>query len=173
MHKALPRAGTAADGHRPMSRSLKGRPSYRRASSPSAGGRKRRGPSSRGEMQFTEYGVSGPAVFDLSRAAAAEQRPLTLRMLDLLPRLSRPRTLEAAAAAARPSAHAGADLRRICWPECSTTALGRTLLRYAGFSTDGAGWPLSSAAELAAHRCGRPRPCACPSPALWALTRRR
>ena len=33
---------------------------------------------SRGELQFTEKGVSGPAVFDLSRAAATEGGPLTL-----------------------------------------------------------------------------------------------
>ena len=34
---------------------------------------------SRGELQFTEKGVSGPAVFDLSRAAATEGGALTLR----------------------------------------------------------------------------------------------
>ena len=42
---------------------------------------------SRGEVQFTEFGVSGPAVFDLSRSAAVEKPPLTLH-IDLLPRLS-------------------------------------------------------------------------------------
>lgn len=39
---------------------------------------------SRGEVQFTEFGVSGPAVFDLSRSAAVEKPPLTLH-IDLLP----------------------------------------------------------------------------------------
>lgn len=41
-----------------------------------------------GEVQFTDFGVSGPAAFDLSRAAAAEKGELTLH-LDLLPALSR------------------------------------------------------------------------------------
>ena len=37
----------------------------------------------RGEVQFTDYGVSGPAVFDLSRAAATAED--TVLHLDLLP----------------------------------------------------------------------------------------
>ena len=37
----------------------------------------------RGEVQFTDYGVSGPAVFDLSRAASTAEG--TLLQLDLLP----------------------------------------------------------------------------------------
>ena len=43
--------------------------------------------ASRGEVQFTDFGVSGPAVFELSRAAATEKGPLTLH-IDLLPQLS-------------------------------------------------------------------------------------
>ncbi|MBQ9393294.1 MAG: aminoacetone oxidase family FAD-binding enzyme [Oscillospiraceae bacterium] len=44
-----------------------------------------------GEVLFTEYGVSGPAVFDLSRAmAGAERAELTL---DLLPELTEEETL--------------------------------------------------------------------------------
>lgn len=39
---------------------------------------------SEGEILFTEYGVSGPAVFDVSRAAATEPGPLVCR-LDFLP----------------------------------------------------------------------------------------
>ena len=39
---------------------------------------------SKGEVQFTEYGVSGPAVFELSRAAATSSGNLVLE-LDLLP----------------------------------------------------------------------------------------
>ena len=42
----------------------------------------------RGELLFTEYGVSGPAVFDLSRQAAAGGDGLTLQ-LDFLPGWSR------------------------------------------------------------------------------------
>ena len=47
----------------------------------------------RGEVQFTDFGVSGPAAFDLSRAAATEKGELTLH-LDLLPALSRQELLE-------------------------------------------------------------------------------
>ena len=45
-----------------------------------------------GEVLFTEYGVSGPAVFDLSRAVAAGGDGLTLH-LDFLPGWSREDTL--------------------------------------------------------------------------------
>ena len=41
----------------------------------------------RGEVQFTDYGVSGPVIFELSRAAVTEEGPLTLS-LDLLESLS-------------------------------------------------------------------------------------
>ena len=43
--------------------------------------------SVRGEVQFTDFGVSGPAAFDLSRTVATAGRELTLH-LDLLPDLS-------------------------------------------------------------------------------------
>ncbi len=49
---------------------------------------------SRGEVQFTEYGVSGPAIFDLSRAAATAPEGSTLHM-DLLPELTADRLLTA------------------------------------------------------------------------------
>lgn len=39
---------------------------------------------SKGEVQFTEYGVSGPAIFEISRAASCAGSSCTLR-LDLLP----------------------------------------------------------------------------------------
>jgi len=42
---------------------------------------------SAGEVQFTDYGVSGPAVFDVSRAAATAAGPVTLR-LDLMRELT-------------------------------------------------------------------------------------
>ena len=45
-----------------------------------------------GEVLFTEYGVSGPAVFDLSRAVAAGGDGLTMQ-LDFLPGWSREDTL--------------------------------------------------------------------------------
>lgn len=41
----------------------------------------------RGEVQFTEYGVSGPAIFELSRAVSVHPVPGTL-LLDLLPEVS-------------------------------------------------------------------------------------
>ena len=82
-----------------------------------------------GEVQFTEFGVSGPAVFELSRAAATEKGPLILR-IDLLPQLS--------------SSDVEAMLsRRIASMQGLTTEnllagmlhnrLGRTVLRYAGY----------------------------------------
>ena len=39
---------------------------------------------SRGEVQFTEYGLSGPAVFEISRAASTGSGPMAV-VLDLLP----------------------------------------------------------------------------------------
>ena len=47
---------------------------------------------SEGEIQFTEFGVSGPAVFEVSRAASAAEGPVTLR-LDLLRQLDAPALL--------------------------------------------------------------------------------
>ena len=41
---------------------------------------------SRGEVQFTDYGVSGPAVFDISRAAACAEGDAAV-VLDLFPEL--------------------------------------------------------------------------------------
>ncbi|MFR1423149.1 MAG: aminoacetone oxidase family FAD-binding enzyme, partial [Dysosmobacter sp.] len=85
--------------------------------------------ASRGEVQFTDFGVSGPAVFELSRAAATEKGPLTLH-IDLLPKLSTSEIEEL--------------LRRrlSSMPELTTenllagvlhNRLGRTVLRYAGY----------------------------------------
>ena len=42
-----------------------------------------------GEVQFTEYGVSGPAIFDISRAAAVSSGGILLS-LDLLPEITEP-----------------------------------------------------------------------------------
>ena len=85
--------------------------------------------ASRGEVQFTDFGVSGPAVFELSRAAATDKGPLTLH-IDLLPQLSTPEIEEL--------------LRRrlSSMPKLTTenllagvlhNRLGRTVLRYAGY----------------------------------------
>ncbi len=84
---------------------------------------------SQGEVQFTDFGVSGPAVFEISRAAAAGKGNLTLH-LDLL------RGLDAA------DTMALLRRRRAAMPHLTTenlltgilhNRLGRTLLRYAGY----------------------------------------
>lgn len=46
-----------------------------------------------GEIQFTDYGVSGPAVFDISRAVSTGGPGLTLQM-DLMPQLGEKELLE-------------------------------------------------------------------------------
>ena len=82
-----------------------------------------------GEVQFTDFGVSGPAVFEVSRAAAAGKGGLTLH-LDLLRSLN---LGETAALLRR---------RRAAMPHLTTenlltgvlhNRLGRTLVRYAGY----------------------------------------
>ena len=84
---------------------------------------------SRGEVQFTDFGVSGPAVFEVSRAAAAGKGDLAVH-LDLLRSLSREETT------------ALLRRRREAMPHLTTenlltgilhNRLGRTLLRYAGY----------------------------------------
>lgn len=82
---------------------------------------------SRGELQFTEKGVSGPAVFDLSRAAATAGGELTLRAAllpleeDELLRLLRARR------AAQPELAASELLTGMLH-----NRLGRMLVKYAG-----------------------------------------
>ena len=101
---------------------------------------------SRGEVQFTDFGVSGPAVFEVSRAAAAGKGGLTLH-LDLLRSLN---LGETAALLRR---------RRAAMPHLTTenlltgvlhNRLGRTLLRYAGFSL---ARPLGSLLQCGGVRC--------------------
>ena len=84
---------------------------------------------SRGEVQFTDFGVSGPAVFEVSRAAAAGKGGLPLH-LDLLRSLN---LGETAALLRR---------RRAAMPHLTTenlltgvlhNRLGRTLVRNAGY----------------------------------------
>ena len=97
--------------------------------------------ASQGEVQFTEFGVSGPAVFELSRTAATEEGSLTIH-LDLLPQLS--------------AVDMEAMLRQRIASMVELTAenllsgmlhnrLGRTILRYAGYSLTDPVASLSSA----------------------------
>lgn len=83
-----------------------------------------------GEVLFTEYGVSGPAVFDLSRAVAAGGDGLTLH-LDFLPGWSREDTLTwlRSQRTALSRQEAGALLTGSVHPR-----LGRMLCKAAGIS---------------------------------------
>ena len=94
---------------------------------------------SEGELQFTETGVSGPAVFDLSRAAAPGGAGLTLHIAFL------PRSTEETLALLR--------ARRAAFPLLPTgealtgmlhNRLGRMLVKYAGLD---AGKPLGKLTE--------------------------
>ena len=84
----------------------------------------------KGELLFTEYGVSGPAVFDLSRAVAAGGDGLTLH-LDFLPGWSREDTLTwlRSQRTALSRQEAGALLTGSVHPR-----LGRMLCKAAGIS---------------------------------------
>ncbi len=85
--------------------------------------------ASAGELQFTEFGVSGPVAFELSRAASVEKGSLTLH-IDLLRHLERAeiqsllhQRLSAMPALTTENLLAGMLHNR----------LGRTVLRYAGY----------------------------------------
>ncbi len=94
---------------------------------------------SRGELQFTEKGVSGPAVFDLSRAAATEGGPLTLHAA-LLP-LSEDELL---ALLRERRAAQGALAASELLTGMLHNRLGRMLVKYAGLT---AATPLSELTE--------------------------
>jgi len=92
---------------------------------------------SAGEVQFADYGVSGPAVFEISRAAAGEKGELSLH-LDLL------RSMDFA------QVQAVIEHRRQSMPALTLenlltgmvhNRLGRTVLRYAGYDLNA---PVSS-----------------------------
>lgn len=85
--------------------------------------------ASSGETQFTDFGVSGPAVFELSRAAATEKGTLTL-VIDLLPQLTAPEIAELLRQriAAMPALTTENLLAGVLH-----NRLGRTILRYAGY----------------------------------------
>ena len=82
-----------------------------------------------GEVQFTEFGVSGPAVFELSRTAATEKGALTLS-LDLMPQLS---ASDAAELLRRRTAAMQSLTMENLLAGMLHNRLGRTLLRYAGY----------------------------------------
>lgn len=95
--------------------------------------------ASRGETQFTDFGVSGPAAFEISRAAATEKGPLTLR-IDLLPQMESGdivtllhQRIDAMPELTMENLLAGVLHNR----------LGRTILRCAGFSLTDSITPLS------------------------------
>ncbi len=87
---------------------------------------------SRGEVQFTEYGVSGPAVFEISRAASVSGTGQTV-ILDLLPPMEESELAE--------FLHARAQQFPTLTLENFLTGilqnrLGRTVLRACGFTLD-------------------------------------
>ena len=102
---------------------------------------------SRGEIQFTENGLSGPAVFDLSRAAATGGEGLTVHMdllpleqADLLAMLRRRQALTPEREAAE------------LFTGMLHNRLGRMLVRYSGVS---GGATLGELSEEELLRCAR------------------
>ncbi len=81
-----------------------------------------------GEVQFTDYGVSGPVIFELSRQAATESDSLTLS-LDLLPQLSEEALVDLLAEKQR--RFPGLTLDNLLIGMLHNR-LGRTVLRYGG-----------------------------------------
>lgn len=84
---------------------------------------------SAGEVQFADYGISGPAVFEISRAVSGGQDGLTLH-LDLLRRLDFARVQ--AMLAQRCRAMPALALENLLTGTVHNR-LGRTVLRYAGY----------------------------------------
>lgn len=82
----------------------------------------------RGEVQFTDYGVSGPVIFELSRAAVTEEGPLTLS-LDLVESLSQSELVELLAE--KQQLLPGLTLENLLTGVLHNR-LGRTVLRYSG-----------------------------------------
>ncbi len=83
-----------------------------------------------GEVQFTEYGVSGPAIFELSRAVSVHPVPGTL-LLDLLPEVSEEEVL--ALLEARCAGTPGWKAEELLTGFVHNR-LGKTLLRSCGIS---------------------------------------
>lgn len=84
----------------------------------------------RGEILFTEYGVSGPAIFDLSRAVSTGGDGLLL-VLDLLPQLDMEQTLRWLCG--RQTA-LGAHEAALLLTGSVHTRLGQTVVKRAGFT---------------------------------------
>lgn len=84
----------------------------------------------RGEILFTEYGVSGPAIFDLSRAVSTGGEGLLLT-LDLLPQLDMAGTLRWLR---ERQASLGAHEAALLLTGSVHTRLGQTVVKRAGFT---------------------------------------
>ena len=85
----------------------------------------------RGEILFTEYGVSGPAIFDLSRAVSTGGEGLLLT-LDLLPQLDMAGTLRWLR---ERQASLGAHEAALLLTGSVHTRLGQTVVKRAGFTS--------------------------------------
>lgn len=83
-----------------------------------------------GEIQFTDFGVSGPAIFEISRVISTGKPPLTLH-LNLLRNLSQEEVISLLHCRRKTMPHQTLEnfLTGILH-----NRLGRTILRYAGFS---------------------------------------
>lgn len=84
---------------------------------------------SAGEVQFTEYGLSGPAIFEISRAASVNKEKRTV-VLDLMREYSLP-TIEKLISA-RISAMPGLTAENLLTGMLQNR-LGRTVVKYAGY----------------------------------------
>lgn len=88
--------------------------------------------SSNGEVQFTDYGISGPAVFEISRAMAGKKADV-LAELDLLPLLNEEETVSLLRAKTE-------RMPKLLTEDLLTgtlqNRLGRTVLRYCGIALD-------------------------------------
>lgn len=92
-----------------------------------------------GQVQFTEYGISGPVIFQLSRATIMAEAPVTVS-LDLLPGIAQEELTELL------------SQRQAQCPELTLenlltgmlhNRLGRTVIRYGGRKLSDAAWNLS------------------------------
>lgn len=94
-----------------------------------------------GEVQFAEYGITGPAVFDLSRAAA-DAGPNSSVILRLLPELPVTDIRSYMAAKRDRFSHYKAEN---LLTGCLHNSIARTLLRRAGIAFDAFLWSISDA----------------------------
>ncbi|MCQ2447893.1 MAG: NAD(P)/FAD-dependent oxidoreductase [Oscillibacter sp.] len=85
--------------------------------------------ASQGEVQFTEFGISGPVGFELSRTAATAKGKLTAH-IDLLRQVSMPQLQQALEDRVRTMPHLTMENLLV---GLLHNRLGRTVLRYAGY----------------------------------------